>query len=67
MFPAETDYLFFMLHKDGGHVFSTTYREHLAHLKAFRAYQKQKQEHNTTKIQKKTVKKKSLKKVAEES
>jgi UPF0755 protein len=45
MFPAETDYLFFMLHKDGGHLFSTTYKEHLAHLKAFRAYQKEREKH----------------------
>jgi UPF0755 protein len=53
MFPAETNYLFFMLHKDGGHVFSATYKEHLAHLKAFRAYQKEREkcqdkESNTT-------------------
>jgi len=42
MFPAKTDYLFFMLHKDGGHVFSKTYKEHLGHIKAFRAYQREK-------------------------
>jgi len=40
VFPQQTDYLFFMLGKDGKHAFSTTYRDHLAALKAFRAYQK---------------------------
>ncbi len=40
MFPAETDYLFFMLTPDGSHHFSATYKEHLAYLKAFRKYQR---------------------------
>jgi len=40
MFPAESNYLFFMLHQDGGHKFAETYKEHLEYLKAFRAYQK---------------------------
>jgi len=40
MFPAPTDYLFFMLDKNGGHNFSATYAEHLEHLKAFRKYLK---------------------------
>jgi len=52
MYPEESSYLFFMLHKDGGHVFSSTYKEHLASLRAFRAYQKNKQ-----KKRKKTAKK----------
>jgi UPF0755 protein len=44
MFPAETDYLFFMLNKDGTHNFSATYKEHLTHLRAFRVYLKARQE-----------------------
>jgi UPF0755 protein len=41
MYPAKNKYLFFMLDKDGRHIFSKTYKEHLASLKAFRAYQKE--------------------------
>jgi len=41
MFPAETEYLFFMLHKDGGHVFSKSYQEHLDNIRSFREYQKE--------------------------
>jgi len=41
MFPAKSEYLFFMLHKDGSHNFSKTYAEHLSHLRAFREYQKE--------------------------
>jgi UPF0755 protein len=28
--PADTEYLFFYANKDGSHVFSRTYEEHLA-------------------------------------
>jgi len=53
MFPAKSDYLFFMLYKDGGHRFAKTYQEHLTYLKDFRAYQKRRKkclekESNTT-------------------
>jgi UPF0755 protein len=40
VFPQQTDYLFFMLSQNGKHIFSETYSEHLAALKAFREYQK---------------------------
>lgn len=40
--PAKSDYLFFMLNKDGSHNFSSTYVQHLKKLRAFRAYQKEK-------------------------
>ncbi len=40
LFPQKSDYLFFMLGKDGRHIFSKTYKEHLAALKAFRKHQK---------------------------
>jgi UPF0755 protein len=43
MFPAKSEYLFFMLNKDGSHNFSKTYAEHLEHLRAFREYQKEHQ------------------------
>jgi len=38
MFPAQSDYLFFMLKKGGSHAFSKTYKEHLNHIKAFKAH-----------------------------
>ncbi len=41
MFPAKSDYLFFMLTPTGKHTFSKTYEEHLAALKSFREYQKE--------------------------
>jgi len=42
MRPKKTDYLFFMLNKDGSHNFAATYEKHLANIKAFRIYQKEK-------------------------
>ncbi len=35
--PKFSDYLFFMLNKDGSHNFSATYKEHLENIRAFRA------------------------------
>jgi UPF0755 protein len=68
MFPAETDYLFFMLNKDGSHNFSKTYEEHLAHLRAFRAYQKERKKRLEKKVEKKKAEKKGgLKKSAKKS
>ena len=43
MFPAKSNYLFFMLTPTGKHTFSETYQEHLAALKLFRVYQKKKE------------------------
>ena len=40
--PAKSDYLFFMLDKNGNHNFSATYENHLANVRAFRIYQKEK-------------------------
>ena len=42
MKPAESDYLFFMLNKNGMHDFSETYEKHLENIKAFRMYQEEK-------------------------
>jgi len=42
--PVNSDYLFFMLSKTGGHNFSATYAEHLENIKTFRIHQKKKQE-----------------------
>ena len=42
MFPAKTDYLFFMLKPDGSHTFAKTYAEHLENIRIFRKYQKAK-------------------------
>jgi UPF0755 protein len=47
MFPATTQYLFFMLDPKGGHTFAVTYKEHRKNLKSFREYQKQKHEKKT--------------------
>ena len=42
MFPANTDYLFFMLNPDGHHTFSENYKKHLENIRIFRKYQKNK-------------------------
>jgi len=39
--PTDSDYIFFMLNKDGTHDFSATYAQHLEYLKAFRKHQKE--------------------------
>lgn len=36
IYPATTDYLFFMLQRNGKHHFSTTYQEHIRYLKSYR-------------------------------
>ena len=36
LYPAETDFLYFVATADGRHLFSTTYREHLATIRAIR-------------------------------
>jgi len=41
MKPVKSDYLFFMLNKEGTHDFTATYAQHLEKLKAFRTYQKE--------------------------
>jgi len=40
LFPARSDFLFFMLTPDGSHSFAADYATHLKNLKAFREYQK---------------------------
>jgi len=47
--PAQTDYLFFMLDKNGSHNFSKTYKEHLVNIRAFRAKDNKKKANNTSK------------------
>ena len=42
--PTNSNYLFFMLQKDGSHNFAETYDKHLANIRAFRQYQKEKKE-----------------------
>lgn len=61
--PAETNYLFFMLTPTGEHSFASTYEEHLANIRAFRHYQKQKKLGIKTTY---TVKKKEQKDAASE-
>ncbi|MBT8347932.1 MAG: endolytic transglycosylase MltG [Sulfurovum sp.] len=50
--PTTSNYIFFMLNQDGTHNFTATYRDHLKNIRAFRAYQKErnkkKQEANNT-------------------
>jgi UPF0755 protein len=45
MKPASSNYLFFMLNKTGTHDFTETYSEHLANIRAFRTYQKERKKH----------------------
>jgi len=40
-FPRESDYIFFMLNKNGKHNFAVTYKEHLANVKVFKEYRKE--------------------------
>jgi len=40
-FPKESDYIFFMLNKNGKHDFAVTYKEHLANVKIFKEYKKE--------------------------
>ena len=42
MKPASSDYLFFMLNKEGTHNFTATYDKHLENIRAFRVYQNEK-------------------------
>jgi len=44
MFPAKSDYLYFMLKADGTHTFASNYKKHLGNIKTFRLYQKVKKE-----------------------
>ena len=53
LFPARSDFLFFMLTPDGSHSFAADYATHLKNLRAFREYQKRRkaqsaQESDTT-------------------
>ena len=41
MKPASSNYIFFMLNKDGKHTFTETYDKHLENIRIFRAYQKE--------------------------
>jgi UPF0755 protein len=40
--PMDSDYLFFMLQRDGTHAFAATYQEHLSNIKKFKAQNKTK-------------------------
>jgi hypothetical protein len=42
MYPAKSNYLFFMLKPDGTHNFASNYEQHLKNIKTFRLYQKEK-------------------------
>ncbi|MEA2048108.1 MAG: endolytic transglycosylase MltG [Campylobacterota bacterium] len=44
MYPLSSEYLFFMLSPMGGHRFSATYAEHLENVRAFRVYQKKREQ-----------------------
>ena len=41
MYPAKSDYLFFMLKPDGTHNFASNYKKHLKNIKVFRLYQQE--------------------------
>ncbi len=61
MSPQKSDYLFFMLNKNGEHDFSATYDKHLENVRAFRVYQK---ERKKKKLQEQEDEKKKKKKKA---
>lgn len=44
MKPAKSEYLFFMLNKNGTHNFTATYEKHLENIRAFREYQKKRKQ-----------------------
>jgi UPF0755 protein len=53
--PVDSNYLFFMLNKNGSHNFSSTYKEHLKYVHAFKSKSKdhnssKKEENNNTKV-----------------
>ena len=58
-YPAKSDYLFFMLNKDGSHNFAATYKEHLANIRSFKAKKKRKKEKKNT-SEKKKIKKPNI-------
>ena len=45
--PKKTNYLYFMLNKKGRHDFSSSYKQHVKNIKAFRS-KKKKKDSNTT-------------------
>lgn len=67
--PHESDYLFFVLNKKGGHVFSETYQKHLKNVKAFKAHLRQRDKMKKAKEEKKqkASKQKSEQKEAKQS
>jgi UPF0755 protein len=48
--PKSSDYLFFMLNKDGSHNFAATYAEHLVNIRAFRTKANENNETNSLDI-----------------
>jgi len=46
--PAKTEYLFFMLNRDGSHNFAKTYKKHLENVRAFKNKSKEKKKSNET-------------------
>jgi UPF0755 protein len=49
MFPAKSDYLFFMLKPDGTHNFTSNYKQHLKNIQIFKLYQKEKKKQQNIK------------------
>lgn len=43
-FPRQNNYLFFVLNKEGKHTFANTYKEHLANVRVFKAYLRERKE-----------------------
>ena len=55
-YPEKSDYLFFMLNRDGSHNFAATYKEHLANIHSFKAKKNRKEEKKNTSRKKKSKK-----------
>jgi len=56
IFPKETDYLYFMLNRDGTHTFTKDYNEHRKNIKKFRKKKKEAKKSSDKKLVKKKVK-----------
>jgi len=64
IFPAKTNYLYFMKAKDGkSHDFAATYKEHIANIRAIQKYKRTKKNERTKKYKNRKKYKKSIRKV----
>ncbi len=65
--PMQSEYLFFMLNKNGKHDFAESYKEHLKNVKVFKAYCRERDEKKSLEKAKREVKEKESKESIKES